>query len=68
MCITGTFDIPRASLVEIITSNGGRVSENTNIATHLLVGDKPGSKANKWPSHKPIISYDALLSKVGYIK
>ena len=68
VCITGTFDIPRASLVEIITSNGGRVSENTNIATHLLVGDKPGSKASKWPSHKPIISYDALLSKIGHVK
>ena len=48
VCITGTFDISRSEIVQILESKNYKVSSTLTKETEiLLVGDKPGSKVAK---------------------
>lgn len=47
-CITGTFEIPRKVLGDILAKHGGVVVDNVTQATHfLIVGNDPSSKVEK---------------------
>ncbi len=65
ICITGSFDIPRSQIKEVLENNGaqvtGSISKNTD---YLVAGEKAGSKLQKAQSLgvKIINDYKELLS------
>ena len=47
-CISGTFEIPRKVLADILIKHGGVVVDNITQGTHfLIVGANPSSKVDK---------------------
>lgn len=52
-CITGTFEIPRKVLTDILTKHGAVVVENLTQGTNFLIaGHDPSSKLEKANDHK----------------
>jgi DNA ligase (NAD+) len=46
--ITGTFSVNRIEISDLITKNGGKVVDSVSKSTdYVLIGEKPGSKAQK---------------------
>ncbi|MFO7848380.1 MAG: NAD-dependent DNA ligase LigA, partial [Spirochaetia bacterium] len=69
-CVTGSFShfSPRTKAIEEIEARGGKtVSQVTGKTTHLLAGEKPGSKLNK--ARKlgvEVVSEEEFLRRLGY--
>ncbi|NJS41939.1 hypothetical protein HC766_06650 [Candidatus Gracilibacteria bacterium] len=59
ICITGSFDIPRSQIKEMLEAKGAKVTSSiTSATTILLAGEKAGSKLQKAQELGTVIQSD----------